>query len=681
MFKRLSIILIFAMLLSNLSLLGVQNSPAAKKIVHYKMDITLDTEKKEIVGEEQLTWLNNSDREVHELYFHLYLNAFKNNQSTFIQEGTQFGGWSRYLRLIKKEYWGYCKVKSVQLLDEGGNVEAKLSDAMEYFQPDDDNKLDQTVLKVTLPRPVPPGEKIKLNISFVSKLPRAFARTGYIDDYYFVAQWFPKIGVLWDGEWNCHQFHAMGEFFANFGDYDFTLTVPKGYVVGATGELQSAPKENADGTVTYNFYQENVHDFTWTASRDYLVFKKTFKEKGLKEVEITLLLQPEHKYLKDRYFEATECALKYYGLWFGEYPYGHITTVDPAWNSRAGGMEYPTIFTGGASLFSPKETLSPEGVTVHEAGHQWWYGLVGNNEFEDAWLDEGFNTYSENRAQQVYYGSGYYVLRYFGFPIVYRRIRTPHFAELMMNYRRYSKYDDMARLSWEYMDGSSYGINAYNKAALMLRTLEKYLGEEVFFKIMKTYFSRFKYAHPRPEDFIQVVNEVSGQNMNWFFEQIAFGSGEVDYAIERISSRPPSTKMGLFDKDGKIVYMDGKAKGKPDKEAEKEKKEKKETIYISEVTVRRLGEVIIPVEVLVVFENGEKVIENWDGQYRWVRYRYEKPSKVKYAHVDPEHKLVLDVNYINNSKYSETKSFSSYKWASRWMFWLQHLMEVFSFFS
>jgi len=306
---------------------------------------------------------------------------------------------------------------------------------------------------------------------------------------------------------------------------------------------------------------------------------------------------------------------------------------------------------------------------------------VGNNEFEDAWLDEGFNTYSESRAQQVYYGSGYYVLRYFDFPIVYHRVRTPHFSDLMMSYRRYSKYDDMARLSWEYMNGSSYGTNAYNKAALMLRTLEKYLGKDVFFHIMKTFFSRFSYEHPRPEDFIQIVNEVSGQDMNWFFDQIAFGSDEVDYAISSVSSRPPSTKTGLFDKDGETVYMDGDTKEKADKDADEEKKEEKEITYISELTVRRLGEVKIPVEILVVFENGDKIVENWDGQYRWVRYRYEKPSKIKYAHVDPEHKLVLDINYTNNSKYRETKSFSSYKWASRWMFWLQHLLETFSFFS
>jgi hypothetical protein len=492
-----------------------------------------------------------------------------------------------------------------------------------------------------------------------------------------VAQWFPKIGVLWDGEWNCHQFHAMGEFFADFGDYDFTLTLPKGYVVGATGELQGEPKENPDGTVTYNFYQENVHDYAWTASQDYLVYKKTFEEKGLKKVEITLLLQPEHKNLKDRYFEATECSLKYYGHWFGEYPYGHITTVDPAYNSRAGGMEYPTIFTGGTSLFSPRESLSPEGVIVHEAGHQWWYGMVGNNEFEHAWLDEGFNTYSESRAQQVYYGSAYYVMRYFGFPLVYHRIRIPHFADLMNGYRPYRNYDDMNRISWEYIDGSSYGINAYNKAALMLRTLEKYLGEDLFFEIMKTYFNRFQYNHPRPEDFIQVVNEISGKDMNWFFDQIAFGSGDLDYAIESVSSKPPSTKIGLFDKNGKPVYLEEKVK----KEGKKDKKKEKKEINISEVTVRRLGEVKIPVEVLVVFENGEKVIEKWDGQYRWIRYRYEKPSKIKYANVDPEHKLVLDINYTNNSKYRETKNFSSYKWASRWMFWLQHLMETFSFFS
>ena len=121
-------------------------------------------------------------------------------------------------------------------------------------------------------------------------------------------------------------------------------------------------------------------------------------------VDIRLLVQPEHEHLSRRYLESTKTALRAYGAWSAPYPYPQITVVDPAWNSSSGGMEYPTLFTGGARYFAPEALQSPEGVTVHEAGHQFWYGLVGNNEFEEAWLDEGFNSYHEEKADWLWLG-------------------------------------------------------------------------------------------------------------------------------------------------------------------------------------------------------------------------------------------------------------------------------------
>ena len=147
-------------------------------------------------------------------------------------------------------------------------------------------------------------------------------------------------------------------------------------MIGATGRLESA-KDNGDGTKTLRFVQEDVHDFAWTGSLRFLEKKATFDDPGYPPVAIRLLVQPEHEHLSDRYLEATKIALRAYGTWSAPYPYPQITVVDPAWRSGSGGMEYPTLFTGGANVFAPPALQSPESVTIHEAGHQFWYGLVG----------------------------------------------------------------------------------------------------------------------------------------------------------------------------------------------------------------------------------------------------------------------------------------------------------------
>ncbi len=179
--------------------------------------------------------------------------------------------------------------------------------------------------------------------------------------------------------------------------------------------------------------QEDVHDFAWTASRRFVERHSRFDDPGYPPVDVRLLVQPEHAHLASRYLEAAKIALRTYGTWSAPYPYPQITVVDPAYGSSSGGMEYPTLFTGGASVLAPVELQSPEGVTIHEAGHQFWYGLVANNEFEEAWLDEGFNTYMTSKATDHSLGPEGWGRRYFGGErprgasgLAVRRARSPH---------------------------------------------------------------------------------------------------------------------------------------------------------------------------------------------------------------------------------------------------------------
>jgi len=693
-------------------------------IVRYKMSAKLDPAAKIVKGRYKLTWWNHTDETISDLYFHLYLNAFKNIDSTFMRERLL----SRRSELLKEwtetpeeRKWGWVEIDRIQIA--GGE---DLSATKSYVQPDDGNSMDQTVMRIVLPRPVPPRGTIELEVDFTSKLPRALARTGYKDDYFFVAQWFPKIGVYEgpgergreQGGWNCHQFHTNTEFYADYGVYDVELTVPSHYVVGATG-FRRSERKNPDGTTTYNFYQEDVHDFAWTASPDFLRIVRTFdwrqevepeelaswgrmlglppEEMALRDVEVILLLQPSHRHLADRYFRAAFAGLKYFGLWYGQYPYDTLTVVDPARGSNSGGMEYPTLITGGTHYWPGKHSFTPEGVTVHEFGHQFWYGLVGNNEFEEAWLDEGFTVYSTDKVLEAAYGRGCQYVSLLGIPVPafsWLRVKPPAFPFAGLRevpvgpylacypsprsgrrnfYVEHAKDDQIVRNGWEYADGASYSVNSYIRTALTLETLERYLGPETMARILRTYHQRWRYRHPGARDFFNVVNEVSGRDMNWFFQQFFYGANVVDYAVGSITSEPVEGKIGIYDEDGKKVpYLEKAAK-----EAFAKSKEK---VYRSTVLIRRMGEVIAPVDVLIRFENGEVVREQWDGQYRWVRYTYDKPSKVQSAEVDIARKLLMDTNLTNNTLSAEPDARAAQRWYVRWIFWLENLFFLASFF-
>lgn len=653
---------------------GTPTAPLSPRLANYEMESRLDVEKRLIDGTEILTWANNTSFPVADLRFHLYYNAWFNENSSMMKS-VRDRRYKSMLRQYRENDWAYCKVASIVLLNEDGSPGVELTGRMHYIQPDDGNPDDRTVLRVPLPEPVAPGQTIRVQITWQSKVPRTFARTGVRGDYFFIAQWFPKIGVFEaNGQWNCHQF-IQTEFFADFGVYDVKMTVPTGWVVGATGkEVEQTDK--GDGTTTYRYYQEDVHDFAWVTTPHFTVHTDRFEEPGLPAVDIRLLLMPDHASKRDRYFAATKAALKYYGSWWGAYPYDHITVVDPAYQSGSGGMEYPTFFTGGTRWLSPPETRSPESVTIHEAGHQFWYGIIANNEFENAWMDEGFNTYSTTRTLEQAFPNPVLTRRYFeGFiPIVFPSVPIPErTASAASNdgFRSELKLDKMSTPSWMYGPGA-YGLNSYGKPGMMLRTLENYLGWPMFQKIMSTYFSRWKFKHPKPEDFFAVVNEVSGRDMRWFFEQTYNSSNVFDYAVGQVKSEPIDAPRGYTEIDGELRFQEGgRREGTNDTTS---------TRVHSTIFVRRWGEAIFPVEVKITFDDGEVVMEEWHGRDRWVRYDYEKTARIARVEVDPDHILVLDVNRTNNTWVRDRQAGkAATKWASKWMIWLQHVLEFFAF--
>jgi hypothetical protein len=685
MFTRIAVRSVYAvLLLAGAVRAGAVMPQSAARVADYSISARLDPEKKELTGRERLAWRNPSRDSVSELWFHLYLNAFRNNRSTFnIESGGQLRG-----DYIPEDGWGWTDVTELKLADG-----TDLLPAMTFEHPDDDNADDRTVSRVVLPRPVPPGGEVELDIAWTASLPKVYARTGYFEDFYAVAQWFPKIAVYepaglrgrTSGGWNAHQFHANSEFYADYGTYHVEITLPSSYVVGATGPRISR-KENGDGTTTYVHEQADIHDFAWSADPNFLEFVETFDaetevsaaeitrtarlldrpeaEIRLRDVEIRLLLQPSHLPQKERHFRATRLALKWFGLWYGAYPYPTITVIDPPADAGgATGVEYPTLFFAGtnyAANFWPVAGIhEAEIVTVHEFGHQFWYGLVGSNEFEEAWLDEGFNTYSTARVLDLGYGGAESkTLSFLGVGI------SAADLDRLGNHEN-RRFDSIATPSWRF-SRNNYSFNSYPRTALMLETLGATLGEQTMARVMRTYHERFRFGHPCGADFFAVAEEVSGRDLDGFFDQVVEGSGVFDPAISRLTSEKVKPFLGRDESKPSPAIVTEKAA----RAAEGEPVTGDAALYRSEIELKQLGEVRLPVEVELRFEGGAVERRVWNGDRRWERWTIERKERLVEAVIDPDDVLRLDANRLNNGMRSRKDRAVPHLWGATALFWV-----------
>jgi len=682
----------------------------ATHVADYDMRVRLDPETKTLDGEQRIVWRNPSPEPVGELWFHLYLNAFKSSKSTFF---TESGGQLRGDRM-PEDGWGWVDVRSIRRADG-----VDLAPGATFEHPDDDNADDRTVWRVPLPEAVPPGGEVALDVTFQAKLPRVFARTGYFRDYFLVGQWFPKLGVYEPpgrrgraaGGWNCHQFHANSEFYADFGHYRVQITLPKRFVVGATGK-RSGRRENADGTSTHVFEQADVIDFAWTASPRFVEVKSTFSaekdvtpqeyaetakllgrsldEVRLSDVEVTVLLQPDRAVQADRHVKAAKAAIKWFGLWYGRYPYPTLTVVDPAFGAGgSGGMEYPTFITAGSSRLLNRwpldRVLLPEEVTVHEFGHQYWQSMVATNEFEESWLDEGFNTHSTGKVMTRVYGP--WTVQLFGLRIGEGELsRAGNSVDRM--------FDAIRTPAWGYSPGN-YGFNSYQRTDLTLQTLESLLGTEAMARVMRTYHERWRFRHPTSEDFYAVVAEVAGKDARWFFDQAVERPGILDDEVASVRSERVLEPRGVFGEGESKTTITAKEARKKESEADKAGGRP----WRSTVVVRRRGEVRLPTSLELQFEGGKsqtvslqeldfmggktETMPLLDGRTdgrpwlgRWKRIEMTGERRLVSATVDPGNRLAIDVNRLNNSRRVEPDGRAAAHWGVRWVFWLQQLLAV-----
>jgi hypothetical protein len=624
--------------------LRASRAPLSDRVVAYKIDGRYDPKTHTLDATELLTYTNKTGVRLDRFPFHLYLNAFqpKSSWMTEAENGGQRDA-KQGMRWDPKHF-GSNTVKSLEILDADGTAR-DLTAQMKFISPDDGNPEDRTVFEIRPPRPVEPGQQIRFRIHFVAKFPEVLARTGYKRNFLMAGQWFPKVGVWWNGAWNCHQFHALTEFFADFGTYDVSLTLPARWNVGASG-VQTGDVNNGDGTQTVRFRAEDIHDFAWTTSPATKVVEDSVRlSSGV--VKIRMLMQPDHMATVPRYLQALKGTMHKFDEWIGPYPYPQITVVDaPHGAMAAGGMEYPTLITTDTTWWMPRSLLTPEAVTEHEFGHQYWYGMVATNEFEDAWMDEGINQYMECKVMDALYGKDTSSIR--------SRLATASERGVdRMSYAGVSDRDPLSRRGWLFVNAASYGGTTYSKTALMLLTLESLVGEHAVMHGLHEYFERYKFTHPTPQQFTSEMNKALGRNLDWYWKQAIDGTQTLDDRI--LSAR--SERKDWYSK-------------KPEK--------KGVTIYHSEVVVHRLGNFELPVTLEAKFADGSTVREHWDGKDRWHRFAWDKKTKLASAEVDPDHGYWLDRNPINNSWTAKADGRAARKLGGYWTLVTQWLAQLLS---
>ena len=653
-----------------------EGEPLSQRVASYALTAVLDPVKHTVEGTEQLSWLNRSDRPVRSLYFHLYLNGFESQGSTFNVEGAHYGEFRSGVQTKKGEY-GYTELKSA--------TQAGRSATWQFVHPDGGPAADHSVIRLDLPEPVAPGATAILDLSFHDQLPRVVARTGYFGQFHMVAQWFPKIGVLeLAGErgataprWNCHEFHFHSEFYADFGNYQAVITAPADYLVRATGAEQGAPVQTPQG-LQHRFVQDDVHDFVFTAWNQYAKpLVGHYDGPGSPHVEVEVLYPAEYRQAAELALQATIDSLGYFSKTLGPYPYRHLTCVVPPFNAEeAGGMEYETFF---ATIGARDPAFMPfvRYVTIHEFGHGYYMGLLATNEFEEPFLDEGMNEFWDNRMLSPEHID-------VSLPKLVKAagISVPPVSwwdfERLGGTQRFQA-DPIAGNSWDRYSSGSYGL-VYSRTVLVFHDLEARLGTEAFARGMKLYYRRWHHRHPGTADLRAALAEGTGnaEVVNAWFDEQVYANGPVDDRVTEVTSEEVVPQPGLTLRDGKSVEVDEDAvkkdievtraawkKAHPDKDDKNAKDDKKAKVgpypFSSAVTARRFA-AHVPQTLVVKFEDGSEERLDFPESERWHRWLFVRPVRVASAQLDPQRKSLLDLNKLDDGRTREASRLAASRW-------------------
>ncbi len=603
-------------------------------ISDYTFDVFFQELYDKIIVNEQIIWRNKTEFPTGEMQFHLYANAYKNNRTLFSSSYN-----------ITPDAQTYFEIDSVSVNGKRKNLI--------YFQPDVDNPYDSTVAKIELEKPVLPGDSVIVNFHYKLKIPISVKRFGKARgaDFYFISQWFPKVGVFEKGKWVCNQYFPRLNFYSDFGRYDVKINLPEKYRLGSTGLIKK--KYTANGRTTFEVVQDGVHDFAWMFASDIIDTSEVYLRKDGSKINVRMLLQPGREKYTERYFNSTIFTLKYFEENIGEYPYEQVTIVDCPRTSASGGMEYPTLFTVGAALFEPEDTHYPEKLVIHEFIHQYFYGILANNEASEAWLDEGFTSYFASKVTKEFFqDDGYLTFRSFGYlpifginffayyeiPIIYSLgfFEYPEEGRAIKRYYRDKTTGAIADTSYTLPNDLSYVINAYSKPELMLHSLERVIGEKRFINIVGSYFEKFKFKHPKSIDFINAVKMNVDEEIDWFFDEIFYGSKIFDDRIRYVRQISP---------------------------------------YDYEIFVERLGDGKFHHDIWCYTEE-DTIKLRWDSPKRYKIFRIKTDTKLRAVEIDPLRKNLFDLNFSNNSYTLEKKYWGTASISIKWYFWIQNALMI-----
>ncbi len=599
----------------------------------YNFDIIFSAERKKIFVKENILWINKTKNSTKEILLHLYSNAYGSNKTLFAKAFPLKPQNQTHLEISK------CEIEGIEK-------------DLEIIQPDIPNFHDSTVARIGLDEWINPGDSVKLYFEYSLKIPISVRRFGAARgrNFYFISQWFPKIGVFEKGEWTCNQYHPYQNYYADFGDYTAKIEVPKDFKIASTGIIEST-SETHNSTI-FNIVQSGVHDFAWTVTDEILEREEIYSRKDGSQIQIIAFVQPEREKYFERYFQVVKDCLRYFEDHIGIYPYQAVTLVDVPRTSASGGMEYPTLFTVGAELFARKDTGWPEYLVAHEFSHQFYHGLIANNEVTEAWLDEGFTSYIATKIMYAYHQPilesfkvaqyvpifGLNFLSYSDIPLIYilSDIFVTEGTRAITNYYANLNVGTIADTSYKLPTRLSYVVNAYNKPELVLLTLERYLGQEKMMQILKDYYNSYKYKHPTAKDFFDVVNRNQREDMTWFFDEFYRSSKSFDYRVTSVQQTS-------------------------------------DTEY--EVLVERLGDGVFKTEIALVTDKNT-LIRKWNGVEKWKIFKFTTVNKVSYAEIDPHRKNILDINFANNSYTLEEKNYAALSISTRWFFWVQNALMI-----
>lgn len=579
----------------------------------YTLSAKLDAVEHRVSARGQISFFNYTDRPLEELYFHLYMNAFKNDESLFLR--SPFGAGRSGQHGGK---WGYIDVKRLYARQSASELWPNRSPT----SPGDDE--DETDVRVPLVQPLGPGQHLTLDVEFDVKLPEVVERTGYDEDFHFVAQWFPKLARLMpDGSFNHFAFHPQSEFSADFGGYDVTLEVPAADVVGATGSCSPVPAP--PGRRAVRCVAEDVHDFAWTS---WPGFRERRERVG--SVDVRVLVPPGHERNAELELETVRFGLQHFGQRFGRYPYPTLTVVHPPDAAAdSGGMEYPTLITTGGPWFTPwSGARAIEAVTIHELGHQWFYGLFASDEHRFPFLDEGLNSYAEHSALRARYGEAS-AFSGFGLALSNEAVSRAIAAARGLD-------EPIAQGAGDFYSFRSLGAVVYSRSASLFSTFERVYGRRELDLALEDYANFARFRAPEPEQLLDAVRGRLGDAAARNLSRALFERGSVDYLVRDLQSAAKDPHAGVFDETSGRRTI-------PRSEVRPAAR------YVGRAVVLRHGTLELPVQLELRFEDGRRELRHWNGEGERYVVNYEGGSPLVGVTVDPEQRVLIDDDLTNNA--------------------------------